>query len=88
MYKFRDDKEKVQYEARYWHACGANISIVASVTKGRDGTPFDWAAYIGGKYQTPSEEEAARWAIDHGDKLQEEDARYFFPELKGVKYRR
>ena len=88
MYKFRTMGNRDQYEARYWNPQNANISIVASVTKGPDGTPFDWSAYIGADPNAYKEEEALIWAAEQGAKLSKGDARYFFPDFKDIPYRR
>ena len=81
MYRFeRHGKEA--HEARYWNPQNANICIMASVTPN-----IDWAAYIGANPHAYREEEAMEWALDLGAKLSEEDARYFFPQFEGIKYR-
>ena len=67
-------------EARYWNTNGKGIAIVASITEG-----IDWAAYIGAD-DGWSENECVRWTKDYGAKLQESDARYFFPDIE-LKYR-
>ena len=87
MYAFEKTDHGAKYEARYWNPNGLNIAIVASVTKGRDGTPFDWAAYIGAAPGVRTEEEALKEVAEQGAKLSREDARYFFPNLKEVPYR-
>ena len=61
---------------RYYNANYYATAIVAVITEG-----IDWAAYIGGaNYQLP-QKEAARYVADRGDKLSEQDARYFFPDI-------
>jgi len=76
MYKFWDTETEEGWEARYWNCRGTNICVVASVTKG-----IDWAAYVEAD-QSYTEEEALE-----GCKLTENDARYFFPDIK-LWYRR
>ena len=87
MYKLMTVGNCDRYEARYWNPQSANITVVASVTNSPDGTPFDWAAYIGADPTAYREEEAIDWALEKGAKLSEEDARYFFPMFKEVPYR-
>ena len=87
MYVFEETDSKTKYEARYWNPQSMNIAIVTSVTKMPTGIPFDWAAYIGAAPGACTEDEALKEAADRGAKLSEEDARYFFPNLKRVPYR-
>ena len=76
MYKFINTDYKEAIEGRYFCANGYSLAIVASVTKG-----IDWAAYIGAD-QSESEEETLHFVRGYGCKLLEEDARYFFPDIK------
>ena len=69
-------------EARYFNANGFAVAIVASITQ-----EVDWAAYVGATLGSLSEEETVQDVTKHGCKLPEQDARYFFPEFKGVPYR-
>ena len=48
---------------------------------------MDWSAYIGGTTDTWKEESAIDAVAEHGDKLSEKDARYFFPHLPPEKWR-
>ncbi len=66
--------------ARYTNVQGMGIAIVASITEG-----VDWAAYIG--WSAGSETESYEQAFDYGNKLSEEDARYYFPDMKELRYR-
>lgn len=73
---------KYNIHGRYFNAQGWAVAIVASVTHG-----LDWAAYIGATFGPLSEEETVQDVVKFGCKLPEEDARYFFPELKDMAYR-
>lgn len=66
---------------RYYNCNNFATAIVASITEG-----IDWAAYIGGAGCELPAEEAAKYVADYGAKLSEEDARYFFPQIK-LQYR-
>ena len=81
MYTYEDNKHQSKIEGRYWNCQGTSISIVASVTKN-----LDWAAYIGATC-CATEREALAFTAGLGSKLQEEDARHFFPEIT-LPYRR
>ena len=81
MYIFEDNDHSLKIEGRYWNCQGINIAVVASITK-----EVDWAAYIGAN-DSPTEREALHYTAKHGSKLQEADARYFFPNIE-LKYRR
>ena len=70
-YRFAADK----YEARYFNANGYATAIIASVTPG-----VDWAAYIGG-CPPQSEDVGLAFVAEHGCKMSEDDARYFFPDF-------
>lgn len=76
-HEFQLDK----YEGRYWNANGFACAVVASI--GQEGK---WSAYIGGA-DPQSEEEALDFVARHGVKLEEEDARHFFPAID-LPYRR
>lgn len=65
-----------KYEARYWNSNGYAVAIVASI-----GVEGKWAAYIGGA-ASESEEEALKFVVLYGTKLDEGDARHFFPDLE------
>ena len=69
-------------EGRYYNCNGFAVAIVASVTE-----PIDWAAYIGADDGSHSKRETVSFTADHGEKLPEEDARHYFPELKEMPYR-
>ena len=81
MYTFRENDASRSIEGRYWNCQGLNIAIVATITKG-----IDWAAYIGAD-DSPSEKAALNFIADYGSKLQEADARHFFPDIE-LPYRR
>lgn len=80
MYKFSETGHEEKYEARFWNCQGKHIAIVACITKG-----IDWAAYIGAN-NSYTEEGTLAYVAERGCKLSEEDARYFFPEIK-LRYR-
>lgn len=61
---------------RYYNANYYATAIVAVITEG-----IDWAAYIGGADYTMAEKMAIKYVADRGDKLSENDARYFFPDI-------
>jgi len=65
-------KEGRYYNANY-HAC----AIVAVITEG-----IDWAAYMNGCDASLPEQEALEWVAERGCKLSEQDARYYFPDIK------
>lgn len=65
---------------RYWND-GHGIAIVASITEG-----IDWAAYIGAD-NGDCEEDCIGHAARLGEKLLEQDARHFFPDIE-LPYRR
>ena len=74
---FINNDQKVALEGRFWNCNGKQIAIVASVTRG------DWAAYIGTDApDSYSEEATCIYALHHGCKLSEKDARHYFPEIK------
>ena len=77
---------KYKITARYFNASGFAVAIVASITHG-----IDWAVHIGathGYMHGPLlEDETAQYVAKHGCKMQEKDARYYFPELKNLSYR-
>ncbi len=77
FHEFAIDK----YQARYWNSNGYAVAVVASI-----GVEGAWSAYIGGA-DPESEEEGLKFVASHGNKLDEEDARYFFPNLD-LPYRR
>ena len=78
----RERGTKYSIEGRYFNAQGWAVAIVASVTQG-----VDWAAYIGATFGPLSEEETMQNVVKHECKMQEKDARYYFPELKNAAYR-
>jgi len=82
VHTITDNEHKARYESRYWNCQGRNITIVASVTKG-----IDWAAYIGSD-DSRTEKEAIEYALEYGSKLSIADAKYFFPELAVMPYRK
>jgi hypothetical protein len=63
-------------KGRYYNANYQACAIVAVVKEG-----IDWAAYIGGADYRLPEKEALKHVADKGDKLSEQDARYFFPDI-------
>lgn len=63
-------------EARYWNANGFGVAVVASVTH-----EVDWSAYIGGLTGEYTESYTVNWVSNYGAKLNEKDARHFFPEI-------
>jgi hypothetical protein len=77
---------KYYREGRYYNAQGWAVGIAASITH-----EIDWAAYIGATFGEPispmTESETVQYVIKYGCKLQEKDARYFFPEFKDMRYR-
>ena len=73
---------KYNVEGRYFNAQGWGVAIVASVNHG-----VDWGAYIGATWAPVSEQETMDYVAKLGCKMQEKDARYFFPELKDLIYR-
>lgn len=75
--------DKYSREGRYWNANNCGVAIVASVTHG-----IDWAAYVGGVVGDASEAYTLTWVLQYGAKMEEKDARYFFPEFKDLTYRR
>lgn len=84
---FYEDDHKRQLEGRYWNPGidvypNLNICVVASITK-----EIDWAAYIGADPGAHTEEEALKTVASYGAKLQEKDARHFFPDID-MPYRR
>lgn len=81
MYVFKDDDCKKHIEGRYWNCQGIGIAIVASITK-----EVDWAVYIGAD-TSRSEKDTLVYTVDYGSKLNEADARHFFPDIK-LPYRR
>jgi len=81
-YKFEESQYQERLEGRYWNCQGINIAIVAVVTKG-----IDWAAYIGADTDSTSELKALEYVVNWGSKMDEKDARYFFPNIE-LPYRR
>jgi len=78
MHKFLDNDTQEGYEARFWNCQGKHIAIVAVVTKG-----IDWAAYIGTDAPNSwDEKDTLNYTMKHGEKLQPEDAKYFFPDIE------
>lgn len=73
---------KYTIERRYFNAQGWAVAIVASITHG-----IDWGVYIGATWGPMSEKETMEYVVKNGCKMQEEDARYYFPELKSMPYR-
>jgi len=69
-------------EGRYFNAQGWSVAIVASVVHG-----LEWAAYIGATWGPVSEKLTITTVAKHGCKLQEKDARHFFPDLNDLAYR-
>jgi len=82
-YCFYEDEWEQEFEGRFWNCQGKHIAIVAVVTKS-----IDWAAYIGSDAPNSWQEKATlSYVAAKGCKLTEEDARYFFPEIKlGYRY--
>ncbi len=78
----REKGIKYGKEGRYFNAQGWAVAIAASITH-----EVDWAAYIGATFGPMTDSETVQYVIKHGCKLQEKDARYFFPELKDACYR-
>ena len=77
-YVFQEDQYKQHLEGRFWNQSGKQLAIVAVITKG-----VDWAAYIGTDApDSYREEDTLKYVAAHGCKLAEEDARYFFPNVK------
>lgn len=66
----------VIYTARYYNSSGIAVAIVAIVTPN-----VDWAAYIGGTSMVEHEEDTYNQVADHGCKLSERDAQYYFPNI-------
>jgi len=60
---------------RYWNCNGKGIAIVAVITE-----DIDWAAYIGSD-NGESQESCTEYTARVGEKLSEEDARFFFPDI-------
>lgn len=73
--------------ARYRNSGGFALAVVASVHFSPDGQLGDWAAYWGGTDKTQREEDAVRWAAEHGCKLSRDDAKHFFPGFPMSYYR-
>lgn len=65
-------------EGRYFNTGSHAIAIMATVTEG-----IDWAAYIGATDSEGwQEEDTMTYVVRRGNKLDEKDARYFFPDIK------
>jgi len=73
---------KYNIERRYFNAQGWAVAIVASVIHG-----IDWGVYIGATFGSLTEQETIDYVVKWDCKMREEDARYFFPELKETPYR-
>lgn len=69
-------------EGRYFNAQGWGVAIVATVVHG-----LEWAAYIGATWGEMSEQKTIDYVANLGCKMQEKDARYFFPQFKDLPYR-
>lgn len=70
---------KSLFVARYWTGMQGCVAVVASVNPG-----LDWAAYIGSVGHNDNGSSAALFVADRGAKLNEQDALYFFGDLKEV----
>ncbi len=74
--------------ARYINVNDVGIAIVASIFEG-----VDWAAYIGAYVSGASgnseisRDDTVNYVVKYGNKLSEEDARYYFPDIY-IKYRK
>ena len=68
--------QKLQ-RARYWNSNGKAAAIVAVISEG-----IDWAAYAGGVDSNLSRSEASYFVAQNGEKLTDQDAWYFFPEIE------
>ena len=80
-YVFKQTDCKRYLEGRFWNQGGKQMAIVAIVTEvnGRG----DWAAYIGTDAPHSHAEQATlEYVAEHGCKLSDKDAQYFFPKLK------
>ena len=76
-YCYEADQYKAELEGRFWNNGGNHIAVVAVVTTG-----IDWAAYIGTDAPNSlSKLDTLKYVSERGNKLSEEDARYFFPEV-------
>lgn len=73
---------KYKITGRYFNAQGWAVAIVAVTTH-----EVDWAVYIGATFGPLSEEETVHKVAGYGCKMQEKDARYFFPQFKDLQYR-
>ncbi|OGC94150.1 MAG: hypothetical protein A2W25_12260 [candidate division Zixibacteria bacterium RBG_16_53_22] len=71
--------------SRFWN-CGDRAVVIAASINYLDGYIFDWAAYIGSA-SPASEEYAAEYVVEHGNKLSRDDAAYFFPDMPIVRWR-
>ncbi len=77
-YCFEETGGSKHFEGRFWNSQGKQIAIVAVVNEGRD-----WAAYIGTDAPLSFKEiDTCKWAAKYGCKLQIQDAKHFFPEIK------
>ena len=74
--------DRYSIEGRYYNANGFAVAIVASINH-----EVDWAAYIGATGDDKREAQTIQAVLELGCKLPEQDARYFFPELKSLPYR-
>jgi hypothetical protein len=77
MYYIEDRPGHRVYEGRFTNVGDYCIAIVATVSYLHDDTPYDWAAYIGGA-ANKGEEIAMLKAAREGNKLSEQDARFYF----------
>lgn len=81
-YYFQRDSSHLKLEGRFWNCQGKCLAIVACITKG-----VDWAAYIGTDAPDSYDEDSTLvYVADQGNKLSENDARHFFPEIT-LRYR-
>ena len=77
-YCFYEDDYRRKLEARFWNCSGKQIAVTASITRG-----VDSAAYIGTDAPNSwKEEDTLKYVDEHGCKLTEKDARYFFPNVE------
>ena len=79
MWVFKETKDQKCIEGRFW----STVAVVAVVSCG-----IDWAAYIGaGGPIDHTELDTCQSVADSGNKLSENDARYFFPDFENLIYR-
>jgi DUF971 family protein len=73
------------YRARFYN-CGEYAVAIVAVVNYHNDVIYDWAAYIG--YGTSQQEEKCyAYVAEHGNKLNHEDAFYYFPYLPQNKWR-